>query len=374
MAQIVPIIKQRINELCRQRGFVPKGYFYAKELSKGFWGLISIRYISFHTARKIDVSLGIFNDAIAGMNNAVFEHSSESNERFWLIMSNIGWLDRDKPQRKVWLIDNISDTTEVCNSIFCSIDNIAYDFFDKYSNIDELIHVYENISTQPWPILNDNAVRVLPLLYLSKDKKSKGLNFLLQYYSGFEVCSENDINYVEKYDKLFGNPLLNEIRSGDIFSLITESGAKRYFQFVTKDTSEFDSDVIRIFKKVYPIDSSPSTAEIVDDDVECYMHTMVSWGLYLGLWTRSGNDDNIGKLDISFRRSNDYGRFPLFEKRVSNNWEVWTMNQPKQSVGMLPESHYSADIGDIGSPSTVLKRINEGYFPSEWYPLYREQQ
>lgn len=373
MAQIIPLIKAKIKEMCLLRGYYPKSHYYVKELNNGFWGLLLITYAADSQGKEVYVNLGIYNNEIDQIHKAIHGNGKTKDLRL-LAMPNIGWLFGDNPNHVSWHVRELSEIDEVCDSIFNIIDEIAPAFFERFSDIRSLILLYENYKEQSWPIVAYEVYRTLPELFLYNNQKDKGLKFIIQYCTKQELLSQYDIAYAEKYDTTFGQPLLTVVHSGDIFSVITESGAKRYFQFVTKDTSEFDSDVIRIFKKVYPIDSSPSTAEIVGDTIECYMHTMVSWGLYLGLWTRSGSDDNIGKLDISFRRSKDYGRFSLFEKRVSNNWEVWTMNQPKQSVGMLPESHYSADIGDIGSPSTVLKRINEGYFPSEWYPLYREQQ
>lgn len=360
--------------MCRQRGFRPRGYHFVKELKDGYCGLLDITYHSYTNGREVYVMVGIQNNGIDHIHESIMgkQPGKLQNMRL-LLMQNIGYLFQEDPHYLSWFVDETSDIKEVCNTIFHMIDTCCPAFFEKYSNTEALIRAYENHKEHP-TIVSYAVYRTLPELYLFNHQKEKGLDYILHYCSEQECLSKYDLAYTEGYNGLLATPLLDTIQPGDIFSLIADSGRKYYFQAIAKDTTAYGSDVIRIFKNSYPRDATPSTTEIVDDDVECYMHTMVSWGLYLGLWTRSGSDDNIGKLDISFRRSNDYGRFSLFEKRVSNNWEVWTMNQPKQSVGMLPESHYSADIGDIGSPSTVLKRINEGYFPSEWYPLCREQQ
>lgn len=373
MPQIVPLIEAQVKEMCRQRGFVTKGYFYAKKLHSGFWGLVGIGYATYSYGRSIDVCLGIFSDEIYTLVKKIWT-IADPKAYFWLILPNIGWLNASNPQREVWYVDDDTNLSDVCTSIFDKIDAVSPWFFDKYSDIDVLINVYENYRNQPWPICHDDAYRTLPFLYLANNQKGKGLEYILKHLSSHEILTQYDILYAENYDSLFGEPQLINIHIGDIFSVITDSGDKRFFQFIAKDTTQYNSDVIRVFKQTYSKEDNPTAEDFLEGAVECYMHTMVSWGLYLGLWTRSGSDGNIGRMDISFRRSKDYGRFPMFEKRVSNNWEVWTINQPKQNVGKLPESHYSADIGEIGSPPMFLKRINEGYFPSEWYPLYKEQE
>lgn len=369
MAQIIPLIKEQIKTMCYHRGFKPKGYYYAKKISNDYWGLLSFVFATYSDCRSIDVCIGIFNETIHEFSKKIWANS-DPKALFWLILPNVGWLNTMNPHREVWYVDDSTDLTKVCNSIFDKVDVISPRFFNEFSDTDSLIKLYENYRSQPWPICLDDVFRILPLLYLSNKQQIKGLNHILYYLSNHECLNQYDLAYVERYTGLLESPLLSEIQPGELFSLITDSGLKHYFQFVAKDTTANDSDVIRIFKKSYPLDAVPSTTEIVDDDVECYMHTMVSWGLYFGLWTRSGFDKNIGRMDISFRRSKDYGRFSLNKKRVSNNWEIWTINTPKQVVGILPKDYYSANIGDIGSPSMVLKRINEGYFPNPWYPLF----
>ena len=355
--------------MCYHRGFEPKGYYYAKKIANGYWGLLAFSYATYSACCSIDVSIGVFNETIHKYSKKIWA-GSDSKALFWLILPNIGWLDEKKPHRAVWDINDMSDISKVCNNIFDKVDTLSPWFFSTYSNIDILIRTYENYRSQPWPLCHDDAYRVLPLLYLVNNQKDIGLEYLLKYLCRQEIITQYDMPYIEKYDSQFGEPILKDIHIGDLFSVITESGDKRFFQFVSKDASQFNSDVIRIFKRAYSREENPVTNDIINDELDSYMHTMVSWGLYLGMWTRYDTDCNIGRMDISFRRSKDYGRFPLFEKRVSTNWEVWTINQPKQDVGILPKEYYSADIGDIGSPSMVLKRISEGYFPSPWYPLF----
>ena len=357
--------------MCRQRGFYPCGYHYIKDIKNGYRGILDITYHTYSNGRCIFVNLGIYNKCIDQIHKTIFRrHTDSPKDMRLLLMQNIGYLCQDNPHYLSWFVDGTSNIEEVCYKIFSIIDEIYPVFFDKYSCVDSLIQAYENPKQQAFPIVPDAAYRTLPELYLFNNQGEKGLKYILDFCSGQECLSPYDLLYMEGYTDMLETPLLAAIQPGDLFFFVTDSGWKHYFQFIALDTSAYDSDVIRIFKKSYPQNLHPSPKDIVFDDVECYIHTKVSWGLYLGLWTRYDTDSNIGRMDISFRRSKDYGRFPLFEKRVSNNWEVWTINQPKNTVGILPKEYYSADIGDIGSPPMVLKRINEGFFPSPWYPVF----
>jgi len=364
-------MKVQIKEMCRQRGFYPCGYHYVKDLKNGYRGILDITYYAYSDGRAIYVNLGINNNEIDQIHKEIFGiQSNNTKDMMLLLMSNIGYLYQDNPHYVSWYVDDTSDIIEVINTIFGIIDDIYPSFFEQYSNTEALIHAYENHNGKPLPIVSDAVYKTLPILYVLNKQEERGLDYILNHLSGQERLSPYDLVYAEGYNSLLDTSLLATIEPGELFSFIPSSGLKHYFQFIAKDTTANGSDVIRIFKTTYPQDTNPTTKEIVEDDVECYMHTMVSWGLYLGLWTRNGIDGNIGRMDITFRRSKDYGRFPLFEKRISSNWEVWTINQPKQDVGILPKEYYSADIGDIGSPTMVLRRINEGFFPSPWYPLF----
>ncbi len=371
MSQIVPLIKALVKEMCRQRGFRPRGYHFVKELKDGYCGLLDITYHSYANGIAVYVMVGIHNNGIDHIYESIMgEQPGKLQNMRLLLMQNIGYLLQDNPHYLSWFVDETVDIKAICTTIFSVIDAYCPAFFDKYSNTEALIQAYENHKEQPLPIVSDAVYRTLPELYLFNHQEEKGLDYIVHYCSVQECLSQYDLAYTEGYNGLLATPLLDTIQPGEVFSLISDLGLKHYFQMIAKDATAYGSEVIRIFKNTYPRDATPSTTEIVDGAVECYMHTMVSWGLYLGLWTRSGIDSNIGRIDIPFRRSKDYGRFSLFEKRVSNNWEVWTMNQPKQLVGTLPEAFYSADIGDIASPYMVSRRINGGCFPSEWYPIF----
>ena len=163
---------------------------------------------------------------------------------------------------------------------------------------------------------------------------------------------------------------MRRIKVGDIFVLITpNTKQKRFFQFIAKDESFMSSDVVRVFKKAYSPESHPSISEIMNDDVESYLHTIIRWGIKLNIWDYYGNNPEIGTLLLHFRSAQDFGEHPG-QVFVSQRWEVWELNKPVIFVGKLPEQYYSADIGDVSRPLRALEKIEERDYVGPFYPRY----
>ena len=239
---LIPTYKNQIKERCRLRGFVAKGYYYAKYIGDRYWGLLSVNYAKYTEGGRISIGLGIYNEDISKIQNALSQ-SSDAKALPWLLLINIGWLDPVKPHYESWYVDADSDISAVCNSIFDRIDDLAPNFYNNYSSVDSLLRLYENYRAQPWPIPHDTVFRVLPCLYLASHQKQKGLEYILQYISNQVLVSQYNIHLVQKYDSWSEAPLLLDFHPGDVFSLLTESGQLRFFQFVSNDSSEFDSNV-----------------------------------------------------------------------------------------------------------------------------------
>ena len=73
---------------------------------------------------------------------------------------------------------------------------------------------------------------------------------------------------------------------GDVFSVKVDENNKKYFQLITFDLTQLNSDVIRAFKKAYPIDITPDLSEIVDGEIEFYAHCVTKWGMKMNLLCR----------------------------------------------------------------------------------------
>ena len=165
---------------------------------------------------------------------------------------------------------------------------------------------------------------------------------------------------------------MKRIKVGDIFYLITpNTKQKRFFQFIAKDDSFMSSDVVRVFKKAYSPDSTPTVSDIINDDVESYLHTIIRWGIKLNVWYYYGNTTEIGTLLLFFRSAQDFGEHPG-QVFISKRWEIWELNKPVKFVGKLPEKYYNANIGDVAGPLSALEKIEERDYVGPYYPRYSQ--
>ncbi|MFH4275952.1 hypothetical protein WAJ11_20270, partial [Acinetobacter baumannii] len=76
---------------------------------------------------------------------------------------------------------------------------------------------------------------------------------------------------------------------GDIFVVKVDNDKKKYFQLIAFDLTQLNSDVIRSFKKVYPLEADIDLLEIVNGEVEFYAHCVTKFGLKMNLWEKVGN-------------------------------------------------------------------------------------
>lgn len=157
---------------------------------------------------------------------------------------------------------------------------------------------------------------------------------------------------------------------GDVFSVKIDDNSKKYFQLIAFDLMQLNSDVIRAFKKVYPLDVNPDLQEIIKEEVEFYAHCVTKLGLKMKLWESVGNIDEIGTIsNIIFRDTNDYGS-KLGEEpiKVSNKWYVWRINDKDfTTVGKLVGENRKAEIGVVVNPYEIVERIKTGKY-SFFYP------
>lgn len=157
---------------------------------------------------------------------------------------------------------------------------------------------------------------------------------------------------------------------GNVFSVKLDDNNKKYFQYVANDLTQLNSDVIRVFKKTYPIDANPDLAEVVKDEVMFYAHCVIKWGIKMSVWEKAGKAAIEEKLDVLFRDTNDYGHKLGDEPiKVSNNWYVWKINEDFKDVGKLEGENQKAEIGVVVNPFDVVERMKTGKY-SFVYPGY----
>ncbi|MCS3557659.1 MULTISPECIES: hypothetical protein [unclassified Sphingobacterium] len=156
---------------------------------------------------------------------------------------------------------------------------------------------------------------------------------------------------------------------GDVFFVKINDNSKKYFQYVTSDLTQLNSDVIRVFKNIYPMDVNPDLLEIVSGEVEFYAHCVTKLGVKMNLWEKIGNISEVGNItNIMFRGTTDYGVWIGEEPiRISKKWYVWTVNKPFKDVGKLEGENREADIGVVVNPYDIVERIKTGKY-NFFYP------
>jgi hypothetical protein len=156
---------------------------------------------------------------------------------------------------------------------------------------------------------------------------------------------------------------------GDIFSVKINEQSKKYFQLIAFDLTQLNSDVIRAFTKVYPIDADTDISEITKGEVGFYAHCVTKVGLKLQLWEKTGNTLDIGEFgQILFRDTNDCGSKPGEQVMVSEKWYVWRIGDKDFTrVGKLEGENRKAEIGVVINPYDIVERIKTGKY-NFFYP------
>ena len=151
---------------------------------------------------------------------------------------------------------------------------------------------------------------------------------------------------------------------GDVFSVKVGESKRKYFQLIAFDLRQLNSDVIKVFKKVYPINSNPDLSEIVNGEVEFYAHCVTKLGLKMGYWEGVGNIANTGNTtSILFRDTNDYGSKPGEQIKISHKWYVWKINDNDFTrVGKLEGENRKAEIGIVINPNSIVHRMQTGKY------------
>lgn len=152
---------------------------------------------------------------------------------------------------------------------------------------------------------------------------------------------------------------------GDVFKVKIDNNSNKYFQYIISDLTQLNSDVIRAFKKAYPININPDLSEIVNGEVEFYAHCVTKLGLKMKYWESVGNNNNVGTFDnVLFRCSGDNPQI-----KVSDNWWIWKINEEQKPVGKLEGENRKAEIGSVIPPDSIVHRMQTGKYDFV-YPGY----
>lgn len=148
-------------------------------------------------------------------------------------------------------------------------------------------------------------------------------------------------------------------RAGDIFCVEIENEHKRYLQYVTRDLAQLNSCVIRVFKHHYPMDYVFNSDEVIDDEIDFYVHTEVLAGVHHNVWYKVGKNSKVGNYDdVVFVTCND-----LEESKTekSNNWYLWLIGYEPIFIGELTDYIRSKTYyGGVLPPSWIYERLKNG--------------
>lgn len=89
-------------------------------------------------------------------------------------------------------------------------------------------------------------------------------------------------------------------KHGDIFKVKISDDDVRYLQYVANDINLMNGNMVRVFKRRYTENDTPSPDEIVDDEIDFYCHVVLKWGVERGFWTKYGNSKDVGDLKKNF--------------------------------------------------------------------------
>ena len=159
-------------------------------------------------------------------------------------------------------------------------------------------------------------------------------------------------------------------RIGDVFSVELDNGNNKYFQFIVRDRLQLGSEVIRGFRKQYPIDSPIDLSGIVNDEIEFYAHCLINVGIRHGFWKKVGSVACLDNLsDVMFRDTDDIGTKVGEERiKVSEKWYVWKLDDAKTTrIGKLEGEYQNAYFGIVYNPKDIIKLMkgekNPGNYP-----------
>jgi len=150
---------------------------------------------------------------------------------------------------------------------------------------------------------------------------------------------------------------------GDFFTVHLEGRGVKYFQLVAFDLTQLNSDVIRVFKELYPSDNLPPLAQVELGEIDFFAHCVVKFGVKRGLWEKIGNLSSVGHPErVLFRDSNDYGQLlngqPI---KYSKRWYVWNVNEEFRDIDINDELR-QAEIGIVVTPDDIVERMSSGRY------------
>lgn len=151
----------------------------------------------------------------------------------------------------------------------------------------------------------------------------------------------------------------NRVAVGDIFEVPLDSASVRFIQYIADDTTQLNSQVVRVFRECYAAGQVLDVGKIAAGEVDFYAHVLLRIGVRQKIWRKVGRAVVPSVVEVLFRNSDDYGNPSV---TVSRSWYVWNINGPFEFVGELTSKYQGAEIGVVVPPDSLLYRIRNGRY------------
>ena len=148
-------------------------------------------------------------------------------------------------------------------------------------------------------------------------------------------------------------------KAGNVFCVEVEGLHKRFFQYLGNDLKCLGGNLVRVFKKRYPMEYEPVIEDIISDKVDFYKYTWVYWGVKDGFWYRVGTSKDLGNLEKIYFI--DDGANGLRDGYVEE-WSIYeAFSGERIYCGKLSAKYQILERRYIFPPKFVSERICEGY-------------
>ncbi|WP_181302053.1 hypothetical protein [Rhodanobacter sp. PCA2] len=151
----------------------------------------------------------------------------------------------------------------------------------------------------------------------------------------------------------------NRLAIGDVFEVPLDASVVGFIQYVARDVSQLNSQVVRVFRRRCREDVAPDVSEIVHGEIDFYAHVFLGAGIKQKFWRKVARADVVGEVNVLFRNSSDYGKS---KHKTSNNWFVWRIDSPYIHVGALSGIYRNAEVGVVVPPDSLVHRMKNGSY------------
>lgn len=152
--------------------------------------------------------------------------------------------------------------------------------------------------------------------------------------------------------------IINKI--GNVYGIPLGDGKKCYMQFVYKDVPILNSDIVRVFTRIYDMDEKPSIEEIISDKVRFYTHVWLRLAVHQADIWKEGTSKELGLDELKKITFYSFGETVKWSKLVRRS--IFKIGEEREYIYTpIPDSDDYAD-NCIWHISAIIDRINTGHW------------